>query len=234
MPSEPDSLSGGNGIDVLEGRGGAPYCYSEHRCSREGLNGGDGNDFLRGGLGGDSLDGGDGADLLRGGGGDDSLDGGDGADSLSGGAHADTAVYTSRYVPLRVTLDDLANDGEAGEGDNVGSDVEIVLGGDSSDTLIGNERRNVLAGFLGYDRIVGGGGNDTLAGYWGADLLVGGPGDDALRPGAGRDRARGNAGMDRFRARDSRRDILDGGAGQDHATIDPRDYTTRIETVRIH
>ena len=257
-PSEPDSLSGGDGDDVLEGRGGYPYCEREiHEfflCFPEELHGGPGDDVLRGGLRADRLSGGPGTDILRGGLGLDGLQGEDGediliggggadfldggadadADSISGGPDADAADYSDRMLALSLTLDDLANDGEAGEGDNVGSDVEIVYGGRGSNRLIGNERRNVIFGNNGEDRIRGGGGNDTLTGSSGADLLVGGPGDDLLDPGAGRDRARGNAGMDRFRTRDFRRDVLDGGAGEDRATIDPRDYTTRIETIRLH
>src|SRR3954447_4939149 len=54
----------------------------------------------------------------------DTLKPGTGADVLSGGAGIDLADYSARTGDLTITLDDHAGDGEAGEGDNVRSDVE--------------------------------------------------------------------------------------------------------------
>ena len=65
---------------------------------------------LSGRAGDDELDG------LRG---NDVLDGGAGADDLMGGAGTDTVTYADRTAPRDVTLDGGADDGEAGEGDNV-------------------------------------------------------------------------------------------------------------------
>src|SRR2546423_6866002 len=82
-----------------------------------------------------TLLGGAGNDSLTGGGGNDVLDGGSGADTMKGGGGNDTADYTSRSAPLTVGLGTIADDGEAGENDNVNIDIETVLGGSGSDSL---------------------------------------------------------------------------------------------------
>jgi Ca2+-binding RTX toxin-like protein len=108
---------------------------------------------------------------LSGGDGDDVLAGGAGADSLNGGAGLDRADYVG--TPLSVSLDDVADDGRPGEGDNVHSDVEDVSAnpGGGSATLAGSDAGNVLS-------IVTGGG--TITGGAGSDQLTGGPGNDAI------------------------------------------------------
>jgi Ca2+-binding RTX toxin-like protein len=141
------------------------------------------------------------------------LDGGDGADVMHGGGGNDTADYSMRSHNLRISLDGVANDGQAatlmfrdpftgqwvgypGEMDNVHSDVENVLGGS------GNDRISALATSIVANRFVGNGGNDILDGGGGADVLEGGAGDDI------------------FFARDSVADQLFGGTGNDRAKID--------------
>ncbi|MFQ5565884.1 MAG: calcium-binding protein, partial [Paracoccaceae bacterium] len=69
-----DTLSGGDGDDVLRGGDG-----------NDTLSGGDGDDVLRGGDGNDTLSGGDGDDVLRGGDGNDVLIGGRGNDTMRDG-----------------------------------------------------------------------------------------------------------------------------------------------------
>ena len=69
----------------------------------------------------------------------DSLDGGEGDDTLDGGIRAATSSRRRRRrrrdlrgphaTPVAVTLDGVANDGEADELDNVGADVENLIGG---------------------------------------------------------------------------------------------------------
>ena len=73
---------------------------------------------------------------------------------------------------MNVSLDGIANDGAAGEGDNVATTVEQVLGGSGGDTLTGNGAANTLDGRGGGDTIRGGAGNDTLIGGTGADSPV--------------------------------------------------------------
>ena len=129
------------------------------------------------GLGGDDvLQGGDGADTLNGGDGDDRLSGGDGADVLVGGADTDLADYGAKLSAVTVTLDGVAEDGVAGEGDDVRT--EDAAGGPAADTITGDDSANALHGGGGDDRLYGGGGDDVLAGDAGADVLEGQAGDD--------------------------------------------------------
>jgi hypothetical protein len=69
------------------------------------------------------------------------------------------------------SLDRAADDGDAGEGDNIDpdGDVENVIGGAGDDTLTGDAAAN---------RLVGGLGDDELDGGLGADHLAGGDGED--------------------------------------------------------
>ena len=71
--------------------------------------------------------------FLYGGPGDDRLHAGGGRDDLFGGPGLDTADYADATTALKLSLDDLRNDGAAsGAGanaDNVHADIEIVLGG---------------------------------------------------------------------------------------------------------
>src|SRR4051794_18556790 len=166
-------------------------------------------------------------DRLYGGSGNDLLDGGSGADRLQGDSGFDTADYSSRTASVRVTLDNVANDGESfgdavrasstiAPADNVRADVEAVLGGSAGDYLEGNPFANKLVGNGGNDTIWGGAGNDTITGGAGRDMLFGQGGDDT------------------FYARDGRTDTLDGGSGTDRAQRDKTstitDQVTSIES----
>ncbi|HEY3018766.1 MAG TPA: hypothetical protein VGJ32_01155 [Solirubrobacteraceae bacterium] len=170
------------------------------------INAGDGDDTVtvsspagvrvEGDGGDDVLAGGDGADTLDGGAGDDRLSGGGGADSLRGGDGADTADYSATLVAVSVTPDGTGDDGALGEGDDVGSDVESVVGGAASDDL------------------TAGGGGGTLDG---------GPGNDTLRGGAASDRLAGGDGDDRLVSADDSADTVSCGAGTDAVEADPLD-----------
>jgi Ca2+-binding RTX toxin-like protein len=173
-----EDVTGGSGGDTMLGTASANV-----------LNGGGGDDSLDGAQGDDTLDGGPGNDLLTGGQGNDKLSGGDGTDGLSGGsgaddiaggANSDFAGYIGRSAGVSVTLDDQADDGEAGEGDNVHSDIEGLYGGDGPDTLIGSDASNIITGGGGGDTIDGGGGDDIVSGDQGSDALRGGAGTDSV------------------------------------------------------
>ncbi len=90
---------------------------------------------VTGGDGLDNLEGGSQPDTLNGDAGDDTLDGGGLNDLLIGGLDIDTADYDG--TPDRtVTLDMAANDGAAGENDNVQTEnITTALG---NDTLTGD------------------------------------------------------------------------------------------------
>jgi Ca2+-binding RTX toxin-like protein len=151
------------------------------------LLGGDGNDGLVGGSGSDTIDGGVG---------DDGFSGRMGGDTFVGGAGSDFVSYSTRTNPVIVDLDGVADDGESGENDNVGTDVESLVGGSGNDTLVGNSSANSLYGYPGNDTIGGGGGNDYLNGSSGDDTLNGDSGDDLLGGYTGADAFNGGPDTD--------------------------------------
>lgn len=120
------------------------------------------------GYGHDTLVGSDGANELLGGGGDDVLRGAGGPDLMDGQAGVDQASYAGHAFGVVVTLDGLANDGAAGEGDNVMA--ERVFGTGFADQITGDALANEL---------LGKGGDDSLEGGLDpADVLNGGAGSD--------------------------------------------------------
>ena len=125
----------------------------------------------RGGSRGDVLVGNPGPNQLFGLGAPDSLDGGLGPDLLSGGGAVDTADYSSRTAALEVSLNGVANDGEAGELDNALEDVENVFGGSSHDSFFGSPSANRFTGGLGDDLFDGGLGPDRYEGGGGFDTV---------------------------------------------------------------
>ena len=57
--------------------------------------------------------------------------GGAGADVMLGGAGLDSVSYHDKTTGIVASLDGVAsNDGEPGEGDTIGADVEAISGGD--------------------------------------------------------------------------------------------------------
>src|SRR5262249_31505359 len=118
---------------------GPPNSGDNYHSDIENVKGGDGPDLIGGDPGAKQLDGGPG---------DDTIDGGGGADVISGGDGDDVADYSSRTSDLSVSLDGAANDGQAGEKDNVEPDVEDIWGGSGDDRLTGNELDNAIDGGL--------------------------------------------------------------------------------------
>jgi hypothetical protein len=216
------------------------------------VNGEGGNDRLNGGIGSDNLIGGPGDDTLDGGPGNDWLEGiaytsesdSAGRDTYIGGGDSDQLTLDGRSEDLALSLDGVANDGAAGEGDNIGADVLTVVGGYGADTFSGNSAANAfeggegndtMAGAGGDDNLVGGAGNDRLAGGDGQDVLGGESGDDVLDGGAGVDRFWGDSigacipgycssGQDQIHARDGAQETLNCGPGTDSAQVDAIDY----------
>jgi Ca2+-binding RTX toxin-like protein len=159
-----NNFTGGDAADLLIGSSGDDY-----------LNGGAGNDMLQGRAGKDELHGGLGLDELRGEDGADVLEGGSQGDVFTGGDGADAVTYGNRSAPVRVMINNLADDGSSHEGDYVQADVENALGGTGDDILVGpsEDIRNAFFGGPGDDTLYGGGGNDGLHGGAGLDLLRG-------------------------------------------------------------
>jgi Ca2+-binding RTX toxin-like protein len=250
------SLSGGAGNDRLQSsQDGQPTT----------LDGGAGNDTLQGGTGADTLIGGDGDDTLTGREGSDRLLGGAGNDDLSGDGNADPSAdvidggagydttdvdwETEDDAPVAVTLAGGADDGRAGERDDVRG-VEQVITHQGS-TLIGTDAPEHLEAFQtdASSRLVGNGGDDTLRGSDGPDSVDGGAGDDDIDAGFGDDTIVGGPGRDRISgdrhngecgylwckypwgndtiyARDGEVDSIDCGAGADTVYADAADVVS--------
>ena len=181
---------------------------------------GDGNDTLRQGSpgrdaaygegGNDLLVGREGDDLIDGGPGNDTLEdpewtncsangGATGADTIVGGDGTDELKQICRTSDQSVTLDGQANDGGAGEGDNVAGDIEIIEGpgSDYSLNFVGNDLPNTVNGGGRPSTLIGNGGDDKLYGGVDNDSLDGGPGDDTVEGWGGADTVDGGVGSRR-------------------------------------
>ena len=228
------------------------------------INLGDRNDILREGTPGrDAAYGGPGNDLLVGRGGNDRIDGGAGddtledpdwsgcsdqggslgADTIVGGPGTDELMQICRSGFVTVTLDGRANDGSAGEGDNVAGDIEkfespgydtglrfvgndlpnVVNGGGRPSVLIGGRGDDKLYGGVDNDRIDGGPGNDITEGWGGADTVDGGLGADDISGEGGSTISDGTGGADELIARDGIFDTVSCGSGADVAVVDRLD-----------
>jgi Ca2+-binding RTX toxin-like protein len=235
-----DAITGGAGDDVLTGGpsddqlvGGDGSDTADYSATTAGIvvtvndesADGPGGEFdnvqcenVRGGSGNDRLSGDMGANLLDGGPGQDDLDGDGGPDELAGGPDADVADYSSRLAPVTADLEGDADDGEAGEGDLIRTDVEGIRGGNGNDVFTGAGGNDTLQGGNGNDTLDGADGYDTLQAEFGDDVLRGGDGTDALLAGDGND-------------------ILDGGAGPDLLTggmgTDVIDYSSRTGSLIV-
>ncbi len=231
----PSTINGGAGNEtVLHGGGGA-----------DSINGGPGNDALFGGEGNDRLDGGDGDDFLEGFGNlspTDPVSTG-GTDVYVGGPGKDFLDYAGRTEPLSISIDGIANDGAAGEADDVGLDVEQLRGGNGADTISGSGAANWLDGWDGDDTLHGGAGEDSLFGHNGDDRTFGEDGQDTIEGGDGNDTVDGGAGIDTLHgdkvqicipsdcasgrdtiaARDGSDDTVACGPGEDSAVLDAGD-----------
>ena len=123
---------------------------------------GAGSEIIYGAEGDDVIVGGSGDDLICGGPGQDSLSGGGGNDSLGGGADFDLVDFRTAPGPDGV-VSDLGEGVAHGEGEDVLTDLEAVIGSRYSDVLSGDGGVNTLIGFEGSDRINGGDGLDTAS-----------------------------------------------------------------------
>ena len=94
--------------------------------------------------------------------------------------------------------------------------VNVRVGGNGNDTLVGDANSDILLGQNGADTLSGLGGKDLLCGGLGNDNLSGGADDDTLSGSLGNDRLTGGTGADFF----------SGGSGTDTAT----DFTAGVDT----
>ncbi|HKP89502.1 MAG TPA: calcium-binding protein [Thermoleophilaceae bacterium] len=216
-------------IDGMEGTSnhltayGSSGNYLRGGAGQDVLASGNGQDELVGNAGPDTLQAGGGKDTLKGGPGGDRLLPGSGQDEIEGGADWDHVSYEERVTPITISLNDVADDGWAGEGDNVRTDVEEIRSGYGPDLLRGTNGSNVIRANGGEDTIYGygdadlisaGSENDKVYGGDGNDQLLGGEGDDMVDGGAGDDGVSGDQGNDDLRG-GTHNDQLDGWIGDD-------------------
>jgi hypothetical protein len=154
-----------------------------------------------GGLGNDTLRGGTNMDVHF-------MPSADGADTIIPGSNFTMVDYGSRSQPVNVTVGHGAsNDGAPGEGDDIRTGVEMVIGGRGGDTLTQNPASPLPIS------LDGGPGSDTLTGGQGGDYLVSGPGENET--------LLGREGNDHVSARDGEFDLVGCGSGDnDTAELD--------------
>lgn len=164
------SFSAGQKVNLSNGGVMTSDAGTDTLISIEYLKFGVGNDSVVGSTGGDTISTGDGDDTLSGGKGNDSLVGGNNSDiSLGGGDWVDYSYVTDSTQG--VTVDLAGNTGTA----SVGADVDVyvgiehAMGGSGNDKLLGSAIDNILSG---------GAGNDTFGTSAGDDTIFGGSGND--------------------------------------------------------
>ena len=169
--------------------------------------GGNGNGYMAGGLGNDTMNASAGADRGRGHGGDDTIDGGAGNDRFFGDAGDDTMNGGDD--------DDLLVGGTGNDNLFGQNGADTIYSGDGDDSLNGGNQDDLLYGGNDADSIRAGIGNDVIEAGEGDDWAQGFRGDDIIDLGAGDDRARGGGtGNDRVFG-DAGSDLLVGGADND-------------------
>ncbi|MCP3974002.1 MAG: hypothetical protein GY720_05860 [bacterium] len=205
-------IHGTSGNDVIVGAGGNDTIY-----------GNGGNDTICGNDGADTIHGGGGHDTLLGGGGDDTIAGNAGNDTLRGDGGEDRARFDTSDAGVTV---DLVSGTATGQGSDVLTSIEHLVGSDYADVLRGDGNSNeikagagadVIEGRGGKDTLEGQGGNDTIRGGSGADKIWGQSGDDTINGGGGADTIRGDGGLD----------TIEGGSGNDFLRGGPDDDVIR-------
>ena len=176
------------------------------------IDGGAGNERLRGTQGPDQIAGNGGHDRIFGFGGADTLSGGDGRDRVFGARGEDTVGGGNGNDRLTGGPGDDTVNGDAGR--------DRMSGGAGDDTQDGGAGRDVIFANVGVDTSTGGDGNDILWALARKDVAQG-PGVDQVG-----DTLDGGAGNDRFRTRDGEVDRITCGDGADRAFLDRVDVIT--------
>jgi Ca2+-binding RTX toxin-like protein len=160
------------------------------------IDGGPGNERLRGTNAADTINGNAGNDRIFGRAGDDGLRGGPGNDRVFGGDGNDTV------------------NGDAGN--------DRIAGGTGDDTINGDAGNDLIFANLGRDTEFGGDGNDHLWALARGDVRPG-PNGEVDSEGDSLDGGNGN---DTFHTRDGEVDLITCGDGNDRALLDTVDVIT--------
>jgi Ca2+-binding RTX toxin-like protein len=171
-----DTLDGGNGFDIADFSlrtasvtvllgSGQESSSSTSLIGIEGVVGSALGDTIQGNGGNNALSGGAGNDMiladLPGGAGEDTVDGGDGNDTLNGGAGFDLVSYAAAGNGVTANL---ATGQATGQGIDIVTGFEGVIGSAFNDTLTGDDGDNLLnIGSGGADAIIGGLGFDKIS-----------------------------------------------------------------------
>jgi len=190
-----DILSGTLGNDVIAGLAGDDSIDASRGhdlvCAgpgRDRVKAGAGKDTLYGEADNDFLYGNAHDDWLYGGVGIDVLFGMAGGDLLDGGAGRDVASFPTAPGPVTASL---ATGAATGDGTDILTALEVLVGGVYGDDLSGDAGGNRLVGRDGDDTLAGGDGKDVLSGGRGDDTLDGEGGDDTLDGGPDTDTCTG-------------------------------------------
>ncbi|MGZ8189974.1 MAG: calcium-binding protein [Methylococcaceae bacterium] len=206
-----DTIFGYYGNDVLFGSGGNDTLYGGSKNDireYESAYGDDGDDFINGGAGNDTLYGESGDDYLNGDIGNDTLVGDTGYDTLNGGKGDDILIDTEATISGGDGIDTLiANYSQLSYN---GAGIHLGFNGES--TIRERSQGDVIIKFDGIEKldVTGTQSNDYLIGGAYADTLKGGDGDDDLIGAAGNDVLNGGADAD----------IMSGGLGNDLYVVD--------------
>jgi hypothetical protein len=170
----------------------------------------------------------------------DVVDGGPGFDTIPNLVNDYDRLFDD---DVSITLDNQANDGEPGEGDNVigvekfniVANFATVVGTDAAEDVFVEANGSSVKGLGGNDRLITWDGNDGIEGGAGDDFLQGGFGNDTLDGGPGTDQFLGDrtesnvfaVGNDVINAIDGNSEQIDCGiGGGDIANADTADVVS--------
>ena len=209
------------------------------------VDGGAGNDVIKGTDGPDLITGGEGNDTLDGGAGDDRIVGDRGSDAMNGDAGDDTLVWNNGDGSDVMDGDDGRDDVEVNGAPAAGDIFDVQANGsrvkfERTNLIpfsldIGSSETTHVNGLGGDDTITvgdvggfavtasGGSGHDTLTGGSGPETFRGGSGNDTITAGGGIDVVSGDDGDDTVNVRDNTADVAFGGSGNDSVVADTPD-----------
>lgn len=219
------TLRGNAGDDTIDAAGPLSFLWPfavpgaltlDGGAGNDRIRGGRGNETIRGDRGDDEIDAGAGDDTVLGGDGDDEIDAGAGDDTILAGLGDDTVRGRDGDDVIRTGDGDDEIDGDAGDDD--------IDAGDGRNTVRGGTGHDTITTGSGDDRVEGGAGHDLIDTGEGGDTVLGGEGHDNIDSGAGRDYVDGGSGVDVVTAGEGDdvvyggddTDVIDAGAGRDY------------------
>ncbi|MBV5277646.1 MAG: hypothetical protein J0647_01100, partial [Campylobacteraceae bacterium] len=153
----------GSSLATIYGYDGNDVITGNSALLNEYIDGGDDNDTLKGGGGADTLLGGAGNDLFYGNTDGDTITGGETTEN--GGDSIDFVDVGTANLDINMTAGTVKISGDlTATVKSTFTEIENIIGGAGSDTIVGDERSNYLYGAAGDDTLKGGTGSDYLDG----------------------------------------------------------------------